>query len=257
MGSTYFLSETQILESLCKGVDPDTGAELETPRDPEVDALRLKFYAALQRIDRECRPKIERTKPVKPKPERVSTHPLAHLYKNAGLPWDAETDHKLLARWNDPDSPTITTLTKEFGRTHLALQLRLASLGVADDHNGVVALDVARGGQDVDYEVKNAPEQVDSMKPTTSSTGTESWKSRAGPTLFHSFMNVAFTLLVGCWLLRALPGWSEGVASMYAGSPLLTAMMAESYWMMLLRLIPMGLCFGLVQVLFLMKKSEK
>ena len=129
----FYLTETMIVESLCNGVNPITGEPLNTPRSPEIDALRLKFFTALQKLDK------------KSKPERESRrNPNARRYQNSGLPWNPELDAALIKRWNSDDRPTLQIIAEEVQRSPLSLSFRLVHLGIATDRDGIAGLDAQR-----------------------------------------------------------------------------------------------------------------
>ena len=160
---TFNLRETQIIEALCNGLDPDSGEPLNTPKSPDLDALRIKFYDLLQRVDRRSPRTVEKPK----KPQKESRlNPDARQYKNSGVRWNPELDADLLERWLRDDVPTLETISDEIERSPLSLAFRLVHLGQAVGRESVFAMNQERRvskGFDMD------DSGVDAASPVTES----------------------------------------------------------------------------------------
>lgn len=127
------LPELEIVEALCRGVDPRTGEMLNTPRDPRIDQIRLRFLNALRRHGRRNGGDQERKSPQNAE------------YPNRGKAWSPEDDRDLEERWNA--GSTLDQMVPMFGRTAGALAARLVYLAIFPDRDEARKANVARGGQ--------------------------------------------------------------------------------------------------------------
>jgi hypothetical protein len=125
------LTEIEIVELICRGVDPRTGEILNTPRDPAVDRIRLSLLAALKAMGKKS--KNQDASPKTPE-----------AYPNKGKKWTSHEDMKLNEKWKL--GMNLDDMADGFGRTPGALGARLVRLSAVKDMELVCALNVKRGG---------------------------------------------------------------------------------------------------------------
>lgn len=133
------LPELEIIEALCRGVDPRTGEIVGTPRDPKVDQIRLRLLDALRRLDRQR----AKDKPINSGGQYGEFADLVFL--NRGKAWLMDDDEQLSTRWKC--GATLDEMEKEFGRTAGALAARLAKLKIVADREVARQINIQRGGQ--------------------------------------------------------------------------------------------------------------
>jgi len=145
-GEHAALAELVIVESLSRGIDPRTGQQLSTPRDPKVDQLRLNLLDALRQLDINVAKERKRGRPDQPSasPQDKSTPAPDKNFPNRGKPWPDEDDQRLVHKW--AEGVTLDSLATGFGRTSGALAARLVHLAQVKDVDEARALNVARGG---------------------------------------------------------------------------------------------------------------
>lgn len=131
------LAELEVVEMLCKGIDPRTGEILDTPKNPEVDTARLKFFDRLKRLNRKVAPRIPRAS--------KASQPANTEFPNRGRKWGEAETQKLHDLWKT--GSTLDQIAPEFGRTTGALCARLARDKVAEDREAIRAENVRRGGE--------------------------------------------------------------------------------------------------------------
>lgn len=133
----FFLRETEILKSLCNGLDPISGDVLDTPKSPELDGLRLELFAALKKLDR-------KTKQSVPAPLATTAPTASSAIDNSGRNWTRENDRKLVRLWQDSTAPNLTALAREFQRSPGGISARLVHLKVASSRQEVLEINIQR-----------------------------------------------------------------------------------------------------------------
>lgn len=132
--------ELEIIDALCRGIDPRTGENLNTPRDPKVDKLRLSFLDALKRLDKAVKKsgstKIAINQNVEKKVD--AEHP------NRGKAWTETEEQKLQDYFTQ--GMTLEAMEPYFGRNAGALGARLVKLGVVKDFHTLAEENIRRGG---------------------------------------------------------------------------------------------------------------
>lgn len=129
------LNELEVVEMLCRGVDPRTGEVMNTPRNPGIDELRLKFLKALKALDRKPGDNTNSIKRFQPDSE----------FPNKGKKWEPDDIIKLKASWDE--GLTLDSMTSHFGRTAGALCAKLADVCESGDRDVVMRLNITRGGK--------------------------------------------------------------------------------------------------------------
>jgi len=114
------IKELELLEAICRGVDPRDGSLLETPRDPDLDKVRLNYLAKLRRISKRFN--------VSPGAALPPSPPSMH-----GKPWKTADDEALRTAWESDNSATAAFLGERFGRGEVAILARLVHLGLFSD----------------------------------------------------------------------------------------------------------------------------
>lgn len=114
------IKELELLEAICRGVDPRDGTFLETPRDPNLDKIRLNYLAKLRRISKRFNVPPDAALPTSP--------PAMH-----GKPWATADDEALRTTWESDNSATAALLGARFGRGEGAILARLVHLGLFSD----------------------------------------------------------------------------------------------------------------------------
>lgn len=136
------IPELEIIEMLCRGVDPRNGELLHTPHAVNVDKARLNLLSELKKLDK-------RIKGQSSKPPKDPDHP------NKGKLWSKGDDRVLMAKWDN--GLTLDAMAPEFGRTPGALCARLASLSVgAQDQKSIMLQNLQRGGEYGKIALENA-----------------------------------------------------------------------------------------------------
>lgn len=129
------LVELEIVEQLCRGIDPRTGLPLNTPKCPLTDTVRLRLLSRLKKLN-----KGERNK----KPEKserdsdASTSP-----PNKGKKWLDDDLANVKSQWES--GLTLEHLSKAFGRSEGAICYALAKI-LDEKHEKIISDNVLRGG---------------------------------------------------------------------------------------------------------------
>lgn len=131
------LAELEIVELLCKGINPCSGEDLNTPRHPEVDAARLKLLDELKRLSRRVTPLVPNT--------TKSLRGANPSFPNHGKKWNSDDALKLRVSWNAGD--TLDSIASKLGRTAGALCAKLALDRIVGDRDAICAENVRRGGE--------------------------------------------------------------------------------------------------------------
>ena len=120
--------ELELLEAICRGVDPRDGTFLDTPRDPDLDKARLAYLERLRRMAK----RSERKPP-------AAAHPPMH-----GKAWSPEDDSALERAWLADGSTTAEALAARFGRVEGAIIARLVHIGLFSDRDQARAANAER-----------------------------------------------------------------------------------------------------------------
>jgi hypothetical protein len=144
-GMTTKLAELQIVEMLCAGIDPRTGAEIDTPRNPDLDTCRLRYLKLLRQIDRQASRAALAVPTVAPSQATApssSTEPavaataaprVVSAPSKFGARWTVEEDRRVRERWDAPSRPSAAIIGHEMGRTEGAIIARLVALELYPD----------------------------------------------------------------------------------------------------------------------------
>lgn len=127
------MRELELLEAICRGIDPCDGSVLDTPRDPDLDKARLSYLAKLKRMKKRV------SVAANPRPKADSCKPPMH-----GKAWSASHDAALLAKWRAAEAPTAEEIGKDLGRGTEAILARLAHLGEYEDRESARSASAAR-----------------------------------------------------------------------------------------------------------------
>ncbi|MFC3624818.1 hypothetical protein ACFOKJ_01475 [Vogesella amnigena] len=107
------MTEFELIDAICHGVNPVTGEVLDTPRDPALDRARLHYLDELMRVQG----------------RRMSgARPPMH-----GKAWGAEDDSRLRALWGE--GRDADTIAAELGRGMGAIIARLVHIGACQDRD--------------------------------------------------------------------------------------------------------------------------
>lgn len=102
--------ELEIIDALCRGIDPRTGKNLNTPRDPKVDKLRLSFFDALKRLDKA----VAKSKVPKKSINQKGREDIDTEHPNHGKTWTETEEQKLLDCFTQ--GMTLEAMEPFFGR---------------------------------------------------------------------------------------------------------------------------------------------
>lgn len=127
------MRELELLEAICRGIDPRDGSILDTPRDPDLDKARLSYLEKLKRMKRRV------SVVAKARPEMDASKPPMH-----GKAWSASHDAELLAKWRAAEAPTAEEIGQYLGRGTEAILARLAHLGEYEDRESARTASSAR-----------------------------------------------------------------------------------------------------------------
>lgn len=116
------MKELELLETICRGVDPRDCTYLDTPRNPDLDKARLAYLAKLRRFAKHCA--------AAPEVAVTTGRPPMH-----GKAWTAENDKALQSAWGADDATTAAVLGERFGRGEGAILARLVHLGLFSDRD--------------------------------------------------------------------------------------------------------------------------
>lgn len=125
------IKELELLEAICRGVDPRDGTFLETPRDPDLDKVRLSYLAKLRRIAKRFNSSSAVSAP--------TLRPAMH-----GKAWATADDEALKNAWTAEGSATAAALGERFGRGEGAILARLVHLGLFIDREKAHEANAAR-----------------------------------------------------------------------------------------------------------------
>lgn len=125
------MRELELLEAICRGVDPRDGTFLDTPRDPDLDRARLAYLGKLRRFAKRCA--------AIPAAADAPGRPLMH-----GKAWTSEDDAALKKAWEVDGSATAALLGERFGRGEGAIIARLVHLGLFSDREKAAEANAAR-----------------------------------------------------------------------------------------------------------------
>lgn len=117
------LAELEIVDSLCRGVDPRTGVPLNTPRSPEIDERRLALLRSLQSIERQV--------------VKTTARPQKH-----GASWETTEDQALLSAWRA--DATLAKIADLLGRSETSIAARLVKIGECESRELVRTLNASR-----------------------------------------------------------------------------------------------------------------
>lgn len=134
------IAELEIVERLCRGIDPRTGESLNTPHDPRVDKARLSLLGALRTLNKQIGKNHGQAETQK----EGKTKTVDPDYPNKGKPWNATASMALKKRWDQGE--TLDDLAKDFGRTAGAICARLAALDLSMDRETIRKINLQRGG---------------------------------------------------------------------------------------------------------------
>ena len=115
------MKELELLEAICRGIDPRDGSVLNTQRDPNLDEARLTYLHELRRFAQRSVKQVRATSDDRQK------------MPNHGKSWSTENDSALKSAWNADPTVTCSELASRFGRGEGAIVARLAHLGVFPD----------------------------------------------------------------------------------------------------------------------------
>lgn len=121
--------ELDLIEKICRGIDPATGEMLDTPKDPALDKARLAYLAKLRSVAR--------------KSMTVTTPAVSA--RNKWKPWLKSDDDALTAAWKASPSLTVEQLAERFGRSGGAIEARLAHLKLYATRDDVRVANKLRG----------------------------------------------------------------------------------------------------------------
>lgn len=127
------IRELELLEAICRGVDPRDGTFLETPRDPDLDKVRLNYLAKLRRMAK----RFSSTSGA-----QAASRPAMH-----GKAWASADDEALRSAWTTESSATAAMLGERFGRGEGAILARLVNLGLFEDRERASEANKIRGGK--------------------------------------------------------------------------------------------------------------
>ena len=125
------MKELELLEAICRGVDPRDGTFLDTPRDPDLDRARLAYLGKLRRF-------AKRYAAI-PAAAEMPVRPLMH-----GKAWKPEDDEALKKAWDGDSSATAAVLGERFGRGEGAIIARLVRIGLFSDREKAAEANAAR-----------------------------------------------------------------------------------------------------------------
>lgn len=125
------IKELELLEAICRGVDPRDGTFLETPRDPDLDKVRLTYLAKLRRMAK----RFNSSSDVSATASRPAMH---------GKAWATADDAALKNAWTAEGSATAAVLGERFGRGEGAILARLVHLGLFEDRERAHEANAAR-----------------------------------------------------------------------------------------------------------------
>lgn len=110
--------ELELLEMICKGIDPRTGEVLDTPRDPILDKRRLAYLGAIRKM---CR--------------NTGNAEVANDGDHRGTRWSEVDNEQLRQLWLDEPLPTLDQVAKVMGRTPGAIAARLVKIALYPDRD--------------------------------------------------------------------------------------------------------------------------
>lgn len=125
------MNEQGIMEKLCSGVNPVTGKLLDTPRDPEIDEARVKYFRLLGtrvKAIEKAKAKAENTAP---KNTGGIQSALQISYPSHGRPWTPALTEELKRQWSE--GATIDRIAGEMGRTPGAVAAQIGKVLVIED----------------------------------------------------------------------------------------------------------------------------
>ena len=126
------MRELELLEDICRGIDPTTGEVFDTPRDPALDRARLAYLTKLRSIAK------------KRKHHGHSEADIGNPVSNHGKSWSKADNEKLIEEWNSALAPNAAFLAKKFSRSKGAILARLVHLGVYETREEARAADISR-----------------------------------------------------------------------------------------------------------------
>ena len=126
--------ELELLEAICRGIDPRTGETLDTPREPGLDKKRVVYLAALRRLKHQ----LSRARQNQALTEG-EVNPI-----NIGMRWREVDDQVLRTSWLSGAKPRLKVMADTFGRTKGAIAARLVKIGIYSTLEEAHAEDTAR-----------------------------------------------------------------------------------------------------------------
>lgn len=117
------MKELELLEAICRGVDPRDGTFLDTPRDPDLDRVRLSYLSKLRRMHKRFGATGDTHGAVQAKPQMH------------GKVWTDSDDSALACAWTSDPTVTVETLAGRFGRGEGAIIARLVHVGLCSDRD--------------------------------------------------------------------------------------------------------------------------
>lgn len=125
------MNELGIMEKLCSGVNPVTGRPLDTPRDPEIDEARVKYFRLLGTRVKAIEKAKAKAESGKPKTTGGKRSDLLNLYPSHGRPWTPELTEELKRQWSEGAS--IDRIAGEMGRTPGAVAAQIGRVFDIED----------------------------------------------------------------------------------------------------------------------------
>ena len=120
------MNELELLEAICKGIDPRTGEILDTPHNPDLDKKRLDYLDALRQA----------LKPI----TSDANSPI-----NQGKPWTQKDDIRLKSMWLSTQQNTAKNISDQFMRSEGAIIARLVKIGLYTDRDAAIEANKKRG----------------------------------------------------------------------------------------------------------------
>lgn len=125
-----FEMEIEIVDLLCRGIDPRDGSILNTPRDPRLDRARLNYLERLNLAARAAK--------------KINGMPRISDFPNSGKKWSRENESIVIREWLAGD--TVDAIARVLGRSPGSIAARLVILQVFAEIYDVSSVNQSRGG---------------------------------------------------------------------------------------------------------------
>lgn len=123
------MREIDIIETLCRGINPVTNQLLDTPRDPEIDKARIQYFNALSKRLKVFEKSIPKSAKSVSSPKTSSEYELRReemrkIYPNYGKAWTEGLIQQVATDWES--GKTLEGIAKAEGRTEASIAAVLA-----------------------------------------------------------------------------------------------------------------------------------